>query len=641
MIEEPRFVVAPLVVGLVATFVLAHQLHRTPHFDIGERDVAWLADLGDFHPPQTLAGTRPRPGAADRAVAFQGRVTGLRPGFVFPWGVVGSDAIVRVRGHALGRRARAAVSANGTAVGTLEFEGEVLGPRELVVPRRALDAGPLRLVFAVEPTGPEPPDAPVAAGLALDWIELEPATAGGLVRPMWPPALAFVVLLGFAVVATRGMRTAGRVAVLSLAGGAPSAAVAWSPLPAGPAVIGIAALGIVLLGLARLFAWLSGRNREWALRFAALSVSSAVSVAALEVALRGHERRLADRPPATADRLPLLEPALGGGYRLRPRVQLDTEVPGYAVRISTNSHGMHWREVPVQPPAARERVAFLGDSFTFGCWVPRVEESFVGVFDRLVQADGLEALNFGVGGYGLADQRKLLEDRVLAFGPRYVVVVVFNGNDFRDTHLGLEKDRVVDGAAELDERVLRAKVPSRWREGTTVMEPSVEPWPARALRRFATFRLAAPWLRMENLAVEFEPSTSFTAYSFWSRVPPAPVALDARETTLVALQEIERLAAARGARLAVVALPTREQVHARRLAGPGFDLRFPQEWIRVFARDRGIPYLDAMPVLRGRFERTNERLFVPGDTHLNARGHRLVGEAVAEWFRCCVRRRER
>ena len=370
-----------------------------------------------------------------------------------------------------------------------------------------------------------------------------------------------------------------------------------------------------------------------------MTLSAAVSAVALEGALRLYERHLRARPAPGVQRLGILEPAPGGSYRLRPDLDLTRTVPGYDVRITTNRHGMHWGEVEVEAAPGLERVAFVGDSFTFGCWVPRVDEAFVGVFADRLRGERIEALNFGVVGYGLRHEEKQLREEVLRFGPRYVVVVVFNGNDFRDTWLGIDKDRIVDGVTVPNAAVLRARVPSRFRgvfwPGAT---PSPEGQPWRALGELATFRLAAPLLRLENLSVEFVPSWDFMAHAFWSRVPPPPVALAARDATVEALVSMERLAAARGARLAVVTLPTQDQVYARLTRGPGFDLDLPQAWIREAARERGIPFLDAMPLLRERARRTNERLFVPGDTHLNVAGHRLVGEAIADWFRCCVRR---
>ena len=75
--------------------------------------------------------------------------------------------------------------------------------------------------------------------------------------------------------------------------------------------------------------------------------------------------------------------------------------------------------------------------------------------------------------------------------------------------------------------------------------------------------------------------------------------------------------------------------------GPDVDIAFPQVYLQVFARERGIPYLDLLPRLRAHVRSTNHRLYVEGDTHLNNRGHALVGAWMADWFRCCVKNQPR
>ena len=78
------------------------------------------------------------------------------------------------------------------------------------------------------------------------------------------------------------------------------------------------------------------------------------------------------------------------------------------------------------------------------------------------------------------------------------------------------------------------------------------------------------------------------------------------------------------AHLAFVTLPMSEQVHARAESGADYDIGFPQAYLQVFARDRDIPYLDLLPILRSHVRGTNERLFLAGDSHLNNRRHASV-----------------
>lgn len=351
-------------------------------------------------------------------------------------------------------------------------------------------------------------------------------------------------------------------------------------------------------------------------------------------------RKAAREPP---ERLDLLEPNPHGtgSYRLKPNLDLVTRVGAREVRIRTNSHGMPWREVSLEGDG-RRRIAVLGDSFTFGCWADSWEHAFPAVFESNISRRLWEVMSFGVGGYGLADEELLLREEVVRFGVDYVVIAIFNGNDLRDTWLGLDKERLVGGTAELDPEVVRARVPaSELVQDTTASNPCTPGPLRRLLGRSAAFQLAAPLFRLENQCLEFAPNRKFTMYSYWSQHPYPPTARAARDLTLETLERIDAFLLERGARLALVTIPTREQVHARRASGPGYDTALPQAWIRVFARERGIPFLDLLPDLREHVLLTNERIYVAGDTHLNDRGHELAGLRMAEWFRCCVKNHSR
>ena len=132
-------------------------------------------------------------------------------------------------------------------------------------------------------------------------------------------------------------------------------------------------------------------------------------------------------------KLSIQNPNGTGSYRLKPNLDVVTKVASKDVIIKTNSLGMRWREVSHDNPLEKERIAFIGDSFTFGCWADKVENTFVGGFDSLLNSEKFEVLNFGVGGYGLEDMELQIREEILPFRPNYVILMFFNGNDFRDT----------------------------------------------------------------------------------------------------------------------------------------------------------------------------------------------------------------
>jgi len=369
------------------------------------------------------------------------------------------------------------------------------------------------------------------------------------------------------------------------------------------------------------------------------AISIALALGAAEAGLRGWEWWRRRQPVTVEEELDLLQanPHGTGSYRLKPNVRRQVRVGNRTVLVKTNSLGMPWREVALEKPAGRARIAFLGDSFTFGCWADTVEKSLVGVFESGVSGARWEVLNFGVGGYGFADMELLLREEVLRFSPDYVVVVSYNGNDFRDTFLGLGREHVVRGTVELDEANIRRRVPPELLvEDATISRP-VEASGLKGLKQLALYRLLAPLLGWHDLTLKFAVNRNFTMLSFWSQVPYAKAALEAKDVALATLGRMDDLLAAHRARLAVAVLPTHEQVYSDRLAGPDFDLSFPQIYIQLFARERGLPYLDLLPGFRAHVERTGRPLYLKGDTHLNNEGHALAGRLLGDWFHCCVR----
>ena len=94
--------------------------------------------------------------------------------------------------------------------------------------------------------------------------------------------------------------------------------------------------------------------------------------------------------------------------------------------VSTNSHGMRGhREFEQDKPSGVQRIALLGDSFTFGNDSPDSA-----IWPALLQArlPAVEVLNFGVSGHG-SDQALLsFQERARAFAPDVVVWTVFSGD---------------------------------------------------------------------------------------------------------------------------------------------------------------------------------------------------------------------
>lgn len=132
------------------------------------------------------------------------------------------------------------------------------------------------------------------------------------------------------------------------------------------------------------------------------------------------------------------------GAVLRPQAEGWFQREGEAfVRI--NSAGLRDREHAIPKPNNVLRIAVLGDSFAEAMQVP-MEDTFWAVLEREIRACTAvagrepEVINFGVSGYGTAQELIMLRRRVWAYAPDFVLLMITPGNDIRNNSRALEKD---------------------------------------------------------------------------------------------------------------------------------------------------------------------------------------------------------
>jgi lysophospholipase L1-like esterase len=95
--------------------------------------------------------------------------------------------------------------------------------------------------------------------------------------------------------------------------------------------------------------------------------------------------------------------------------------------FTVNSRGMAGDEVTLEKPAGAFRIAFVGDSISANFKLLPRSEIYLNVIERTLNHEAgsrhrFEVLNFGVNGYGLLQDVRILEKRVLQFDPDVVVV---------------------------------------------------------------------------------------------------------------------------------------------------------------------------------------------------------------------------
>jgi hypothetical protein len=134
------------------------------------------------------------------------------------------------------------------------------------------------------------------------------------------------------------------------------------------------------------------------------------------------------------------------GSRLRANMSGWNRIEGEAL-VRINSDGLRDREHPVAKAPGTVRIAVLGDSFAQAAEVS-VEATFWSHLERALNAcrafgeRRVEVLNFGVSGYGTAQELLTLRYRAWKYSPDIVLLAFFPGNDVRNNSKRLEPNKL-------------------------------------------------------------------------------------------------------------------------------------------------------------------------------------------------------
>jgi hypothetical protein len=164
---------------------------------------------------------------------------------------------------------------------------------------------------------------------------------------------------------------------------------------------------------------LIGRRRQMGIALMILSISTLSTFVAAELILR-------QIYPFPQPQFLAVDPIVG--HRHRPNIAgyFAREGLGY-VRI--NSHGFRDKEYTVERND-KKRIVVLGDSYTEALQVD-LDRTYHGQLEAEF-ADRLEVLNFGVGGYGTAQELLTYKCFARTFRPDIVLLAFYPGNDLKD-----------------------------------------------------------------------------------------------------------------------------------------------------------------------------------------------------------------
>ena len=288
-------------------------------------------------------------------------------------------------------------------------------------------------------------------------------------------------------------------------------------------------------------------------------------------------------------------------YELRPSVQARFK----SVPYRSNALGMRDAEVSPGKPTDVLRIAFLGDSFTFG-WGVEVAQGYADLLEGLLQqrleAAGdtrrVEVLNFGVPGYNTATEVACLEHKALPLKPDLILLQYFYNDAYLPNFLMPERPRPVSYLVEWVKDAMGLRQPP----GSDLVDAGAE-------------GPLVDWRR--------DPS----------RVPPELAYMVGTPGIERALQRLVELAGQAGVRVGVVMIS---------LPGPGVvadpsrpvELPAGDQEVRALCGRLGLPVISTLEptvtLLRASGGTSLDLVLSDKDWHPNPKGHRFFAGLIAD-----------
>jgi len=323
--------------------------------------------------------------------------------------------------------------------------------------------------------------------------------------------------------------------------------------------------------------------------------------------------------------------------------------------IKINSDGLRDIEHSIRKLENTYRIAVLGDSYMEGLQLPLEKLSW-----KIMEADlnlqalpfgitKVEAINFGVSGYGTARELIMLNKKVWKYKPDLVILMITTGNDLRDN------SKKLNGRDNIPYFYLNDK-------GKLILDDSFLSSPGYKAKRgiFANFlytqinnvrllqlfndvrRVYHLKSRNNNVAKADSVNEELGLDNMLVFKPPMSKEWkDAWNVTEALIHSMHESVIANNAKFMVVTLSGGIQVHhdpgvrqrfKTRLGVDGLD--YPDKRINIFTKKHAIPHFMLAPMLRQWAE--EHAICVHGfenakpcGGHWNEHGHRLAGKRLA------------
>jgi len=341
------------------------------------------------------------------------------------------------------------------------------------------------------------------------------------------------------------------------------------------------------------------------------------------------------------------------GSALRPNSEGWWTKEGRAY-IRINSQGLRDREHTKTKPANTLRIAVLGDSYAEALQLP-MEQAFWAIMEKklkecnAIPGQNVEVINFGVSGYGTAQELLTLRQKVWDYEPDIVLLAVTTLNDISDDSRALKQYdgapyfTLSDGRLVLDNS-FRDSAIFRLRDSTFHNSLRWVRDRSRVLQAiYGAAAAISDWLQTRsnrgspaNLA---EPGIEYAVY----KEPHDPVWQDAWAVTEALIVLMRDEVKAKQAKFFVVTLSGGMQVHPNSKVRQEFmaqhginDILYPDFRVGDLCKREGIPVLVLAPRMQLYAEQNKVYLHGFGNNlgagHWNELGHRLGGETIANWL---------
>lgn len=347
------------------------------------------------------------------------------------------------------------------------------------------------------------------------------------------------------------------------------------------------------------------------------------------------------------------------GYSLIPNMSGTFRKEGYSL-VQINSEGFRDVEHTASKPTDVYRIAFLGDSFLEGMQVEQ-SELFLNYVKDGIQNCGIindkkiEVFNFGVKGYGTAQELIVMREKVWKYSPDMVVLLMTTNNDITDNSPVFRHNPIPFFVYRND--VLTLDDSFRSSNKFVFQNSAIGRWLVRLKNNLRIVQaIGEIHVAIKHRYKKWKPRSSnstvsagqaaapMTELGIDSQIYKPPADPDWKAAWSVTEGIIGRMKSEienKGAKFLIITGSNGVQVLPKMKEREGFekrlgveDLYYPDKRIADFGRSNSIPVITLAPVLGDYAAREKTYLHGFGENigygHWNQLGHRIAGDTIAQ-----------